>query len=206
MSFEELLRRAGVWRGGEGAAAPGIGTGHAALDALLPGGGWPRAGLTELLSEAPGIGALSLVLPALATLSREARWLVWVAPPYIPYSPALEAHGVDLDRVLIVDLPGEVRDRGREHLWAGEQALRFPDCGAALLWLGDVGDLHLRRLQLAAEAGRTWGLVFRPRRHAVQPSPAPLRLGLEPRREQLTVEVLKARGGKQGGRCTLEDL
>lgn len=203
MNFEELLRRAGVWRGREVAPASGVATGYPALDGTLPGGGWPRTGLTELLCEAPGIGALSLVLPALAALSREARWIVWVAPPYIPYSPALDACGMDLSRVLIVDLPEE-RGRGHEHLWAGEQALRFPDCGAALLWLEGVGDLHLRRLQLAAEAGRTWGVVFRSRRHARTPSPAPLRLALEPGDDRLAVQVLKARGGRQGLRCTLE--
>ena len=69
MKLDELMRRAGVWRGGEMAAAPGFSTGYQALDETLPGGGWPATGLTELLCEGPGIGALSLVLPALARLS-----------------------------------------------------------------------------------------------------------------------------------------
>jgi hypothetical protein len=120
---------------------------------------------------------------------------------------------MDLARVLIVDLSEQPNALKEQTLWAYEQALRFPDCGAALLWIGDVSDLHLRRLQLAAEAGRTWGIVFRPERFGTCPSPAPLRLGLRTcretqavteRRDALQVTVLKARGGQGGVRCRVE--
>jgi protein ImuA len=42
----------GVWRGDELGAAesPCVGSGWDALDAALPGGGWPTAALTEVLS------------------------------------------------------------------------------------------------------------------------------------------------------------
>lgn len=199
------MRRAGLWRAGELSAEAGLPTGHAALDALLPGRGWPRVGLTELLAPAVGIGALRLVLPALATLAGGGAWVVWVAPPFVPYPPALRAQGLDLARVLIVDLPA-LPAAGEDGLWVCEQALRFTACGAALMWLDDVEPLWLRRLQLAAEAGRTWGLLFRPERHARQPSAAPCRLLLEPvpaATEELRVTLLKARGGRHGAHCQL---
>ena len=103
MSLDHLLQRADLWRGGATSpAVSGIPTGFAELDALFPGGGWPRGALTEILMPREGIGALTLVLPTLARLSRENRWLAWVAPPYLPYAPALAAAGVDLSRVLLV--------------------------------------------------------------------------------------------------------
>ena len=214
MNLRELMQRAKVWRAGEIPPATGLGTGFAALDSALHGRGWPQAALTELLFSCPGIGALRLVLPAIAKLSRTGRWIIWVAPPYIPYSPALSEQGVDLTRVLIVDLPGTCGNEQEQALWAFEQALRFSDCGAALVWLDEVTDLRLRRLQLAAESGDTWGILFRPERFQTQASPAALRLKLSAgyayeenkvsEHTPLEVEILKVRGGRQGARCRVE--
>ena len=46
-----ITARHEVWRGDTLGLADGqvIGTGHAALDAQLPGGGWPVGAMTELL-------------------------------------------------------------------------------------------------------------------------------------------------------------
>lgn len=214
MNLQELMHRAGVWRAGEISPGAGLRTGFDALDILLPGGGWPRTGLTEILSAATGIGALRLLLPALARLSREGGWLIWICPPHVPYSPALRDYGVDLARMLIVELPDATGSARAQALWACEQALRFTDCAAALLWLEDATHLQLRRLQLAAEAGMTWGIVFRPARFAAQPSPAPCRLLLEPEQGERTatsavpsplkITLLKARGGRHGAQCLLD--
>ena len=62
-ALAEILQKHPVWRGGALAqAVSAIPTGFAALDAQLPGGGWPRQGLTELLADEPGIGELGLIL------------------------------------------------------------------------------------------------------------------------------------------------
>jgi protein ImuA len=215
MTLDELLQRAWVWRAGVGTppVRTGLASGYAALDGILPGGGWPRSGLTEILSSATGIGALRLVLPALAKLSREGRWIIWVAPPHVPYSPALHGHGLDLTRVLVVELPEDQASTRVQTLWAYEQALRFSDCGAALLWQDTISNLRLRRLQVAAAASSTWGLVFRPASCSAQPSPAPLRLEIEAlsalsgslaSASSLRVSLRKARGARSGLQCQLE--
>jgi hypothetical protein len=56
-------------------------TGFAALDAVLPSGGWPESALTELLLPADGIGELRLLLPTLARLTQARQDIVLVAPP-----------------------------------------------------------------------------------------------------------------------------
>ena len=110
MNLDVLFQRADIWRGGEtpSAVGAGIATGFAALDALLPGGGWPRGALTEVLA-AEGSGALSLLMPALAQLCHHDndRWIAFVAPPHLPYPQALAACGINLARILCVSLGNE---------------------------------------------------------------------------------------------------
>src|SRR6516162_9893329 len=100
-----LLEHPAIWRGRS--AAPrrsGLSTGFAALDEHLPDRGWPRAGLIEILVSRFGSGELALLMPALAALTRSAaaRWCVWVAPPLVPFAPALASCGVALDRIAVV--------------------------------------------------------------------------------------------------------
>lgn len=193
--LQELLAHPSVWRGRSRAAIPTIPTGFAALDAGLPGGGWPSHGLVEILTPQPGVGELYLLLPALAALSRLSpdRWCTWVSPPHEPYAPALQAQGVALDRMLIV--------RTHAPLWAQEQALRSGAASLALAWLPRASPRAIRRLQLAAEQGRALGVLYRSQRFASEVSPAMLRLLLEPRvsggRQGARVSLLKSRGGSR---------
>ena len=183
-----LLEHPAVWRGRSAAKLEVLPTGFAALDELLPGGGWPRSGLIEILIGRFGSGELSLLLPMLAALTRAAaaRWCVWVAPPLMPFAPALVARGMVLDRVAVVG--------GERALWSFGQVLGSGACDAALAWARQVQPRDLRRLQLAAEKGRTLGVLFRPRRAAGEPSAAVLRLGLEANATALRITFLKGRG------------
>src|SRR5258708_5515585 len=102
-SLDSLLQRSDIWRAGKaGHNVSALPTGFAELDARLAGSGWPRHALTEIEYAHDGIGELRLLLPALVSLSQQARWVAWIAPPYIPYAPALAAAGVNLARVLLV--------------------------------------------------------------------------------------------------------
>jgi hypothetical protein len=189
--LSNVLQHPHLWRGSERTrpVSNSVPSGSPELDALLPEGGWPRGALTELFIERQGIGELRLLMPALARLSRERRWLAWIAPPHVPYAPALAAHGIELSRVLVV------RPRApTDHLWALEQGLRSNGCSAVLGWPGALDDRRLRRLQLAAEAGNTVGLLFRHRRDADRPSPAALRLRLEADGDRIRLNIFKRRG------------
>ncbi|HVL35652.1 MAG TPA: translesion DNA synthesis-associated protein ImuA, partial [Burkholderiales bacterium] len=145
--LDHLLHQQRVWRGGAPATAQDtLGTGFAALDAELPGGGWPAGALTEILGRREGIGELQLVLPALAPLTWAGKRVVWLAPPHLPYAPALSAGGVDLAQLAVVRAPGR-----RDALWAAEQVLRAASCRALLAWLPDARYEELRRLAVAAQ-------------------------------------------------------
>jgi hypothetical protein len=188
--LEEILQRHPVWRGGALApAVDAIPTGFTGLDAALPGGGWPRQGLTEILADAAGIGELGLILPALAALTGAGKRTIWVAPPHVPYAPALTAAGVDLVHLLVVSASGR-----RDALWTAEQAMRSGSCHALAAWLPKPRYAELQRLAVAAEASHAIAFLCRPLAAADESSPACLRLALEPAGLALAVHIVKRRG------------
>jgi len=190
-SLEDILQRHSVWRGGapSASAAPAVPTGFAALDRELPGGGWPAGALTEILAAREGVGELQLVLPALAALTSQGQRVAWLAPPHLPYAPALAGAGVRLEHLTVVRAPGR-----RDALWAAEQVLRAGACHALLAWLPQARHAELRRLAVAAGASPGLAVLFRPPETAPEASPAVLRLALEWREGWLAARILKRRG------------
>lgn len=188
VALDGLLAARRLWRGQPAAqtAPDAIATGWTSLDAVLPGGGWPSAALSEILLPVDGVGELRLVWPALARLSAGDGIIAVVAPPYRPYAPAWQAAGLRHESLQVIDADP------RDALWAAEQCLRSGACSAVLCWPRSADDRALRRLQVAAETGRTPGFAFRAAQAAMNPSPAPLRVAIEvaPHR----VRVLKCRG------------
>jgi len=189
---QDLVRREPRLWLGSGLAAPRTeGTGFAALDRLLPGGGWPLGALTELYPSAAGIGEFALLLPLMTRLTQSGRRVALVAPPYIPYSQALAWHGVKLDRLVLLQ-----PERPADALWALEQTLASKTVALAVGWPARAVERDVRRLQLAAETGQACAVLYRPLREAAQQSPAALRLKLSPSEAGLTVDLFKSRGGR----------
>jgi cell division inhibitor SulA/protein ImuA len=193
--LENLLQNPALWRAGgtAGARRSVIPSGFAALDARLPGGGWPHPALIEVLSERPGIGELSLFLPALRHLgeSQEGPVIAWLNPPHLPYPPALAERGLAHAHLLVSKPFTSART-----LWAMEQSLRSGACAAVLAW-AEMANMHaLRRLKLAANAGTCFGLLFRSPRQRAHPSPATMRLALSADAAMLVVELVKVQGGQ----------
>jgi len=201
-SLADVLRDPRIWRGraAQEAVVATHATGHALLDAVLPGGGWPKSALSEVLIDADGIGELSLVLPTVAALTaRERGDAVLVAPPYVPNPAALARRGVTLARLHIVDATPV------DALWAAEQCLRSGACGIVLCWPQRANDRALRRLQVACETGSCVGIAFRPATAAANPSPAAVRVHLALRGDTVTASVLKCRGANPPGRPVVLD-
>src|SRR4029077_13935110 len=189
--FAALLDRPDIWRGGSlsRTGAPTLPCGFPGLDAELPGGGWPVGALTQILPAHEGIGELRLLGPALAGLSKRGLRLVWIAPPHLPYAPALAAAEIDIAKLVVVHAASP-----KETLWATEQALASNACGAVLAWPRGAKYAELRRLQIAAEGGCAPAFLFRVPEAASESSPAPLRIALGTSDGGLAVRVLKRRG------------
>jgi cell division inhibitor SulA len=144
----------------------------------------------EILCVRAGGGSFALVVPALAALSREGRWVLLINPPYLPYAPALAWQGVEVARLVVLSLP-----QPAEAAWAAEQGLRSGACRAVLIWGGAWQTAALRRLQLAAESGGALAWMFRNEGAAQGASPALLRLQVALHPAGVRVRVLKQRGG-----------
>ena len=196
--LDELLQAGRLWRGGAPAHARAKPTGFAALDARLPGGGWPLGALSEILHDRPGVGEVSIALPLIARLTRARRWIAFVAPPYTPYAPALADAGVDLSRVLVIE-PADPA----QALWSAEQLLRA-GAGAVLAWSRTSDVQVLRRLQLAAETADNVALLYRPLSASRGFSPTALRLRVWRGEDGAPqVEIVKCRGANAGARIAL---
>jgi protein ImuA len=148
-------------------------SGHAALDAHLPGGGWPVGALTEILQPQGVHSEWRLLLPALARCGQGAVLLV--GAPHLPFAPALAAQGLQPQRVLCVNASAAAA-----RLWAAEQALRCAGVDAVLAWLPQARSDQLRRLQMAASEYNKLLFVMRPAAAQDDASPAVLRLHVQP--------------------------
>ena len=231
----DLALHPAVWRASQigGGAQPTSPSGFAALDAQLPGGGWPHGVLTELLLPQPGIGELRLLAPVLGAVSAPAppdtgRCVMLFDPPASLSAWALLQCGLDSRHWLVVrsrpagqgrqgaaaapaapawrpdTAPGVPRGASRlapllpgaDLLWALEQALKSGQVGAVLAWLPlNLRADALRRLQLAAQAQAGPVFLFRDALARSRPSPAPLRLLLQPAgADALGLRLLKRRG------------
>jgi hypothetical protein len=171
------------------------------LDAMLPGEGWAVGTIVELMPHAMGIGEFRLLLPTLARMTRAEHHVALISPPYIPFAPALAQHGLALERLLVINAA-----TSEDTLWAFEQTLRCKSFGAVVAWPSAVKDREIRRLQLAAEAGRSIGFVYRPPSAALESSPAAVRLKLQASETGLSIDILKCRGTRGGFSVTVDAL
>lgn len=220
-TLDTLLKtQPAVWRGRDRYTnTASIPTGFAALDNALPAHGWSIGGVTELLVEQHGIGELSLLLPALrhvagrkssgstdnassdtagAISTDKTGWAALINPPHIPYAPAFSNAGIALDRLLIVNTGNDINT-----LWATEQILRSGLFGAVVAWVQKSSAQRQRRLQLAAEAGGSWAVVYRPLPASKEHSPVSTRICVTRQKarpkgslpQPLILDIIKLRAG-----------
>ncbi|MFO1192109.1 MAG: translesion DNA synthesis-associated protein ImuA [Rhodoferax sp.] len=180
-----------VWRADALARPAGavLATGHAPLDAQLPGGGWPVGALVEILQAHSGQNEWRLLLPALAR--SPAGPVLLVGAPHPPFGPGLAAQGLAPERLLWITAA-----QPAARMWACEQALRCAEVSAVLAWLPQARAEQLRRLHMAASEHAKLLFVMRPARARAESSPAVLRLvvSLQADSDALQLEIFKRRG------------
>lgn len=210
LPLDDARLRGRLWRGSSlgAAAAPTLPSGFAALDAELPGGGWPMQAATELLTPQPGVLEWRLLAPTLsgwwagqagpgrrshATVAPALRSLLLINPPHTPHLPGLRALGLPPETLIWVSTatPAEV-------LWAAEQAVKSRM--AVLAWLPEARPEQIRRLQVNALGSDAPAFLVRPERAGQQSSAAPLRVVVRPGDGWgLDVHLLKRRGPAHAG-------
>ena len=172
----------------------GLATGFEGLDQIL-NGGFPKSARTVITGQ-PGAGRMTLAAQALAEETRRHRPVAWVDAAGLVYPPALEAQGVELSRLLLVQGAAE------RSAYAAEQII---DTGAFQVVVVSGLDAHLdaaraRRLQTASEGARVSTLLVLEPPAAQRVQGAALKLHLTRRAHHIQVEVEKDRSGHAFGR------
>jgi hypothetical protein len=169
-------------------------SGCSALDGVLPRGGFARGSLVEWLGEESGGGASLFAVVAAREAHRAGGAVVVIDRDFGFYPPAAAAWRLDLASTIIVHPRNEADER-----WALDQALRCEHAAAVLAWPRRLDGRTFRRLQLAAEASGSVGLLVRPAAARREPSWAQVRLAATPRPAssggwQFAVRLLRVRG------------
>jgi protein ImuA len=213
-----------LWRGSSlsPAAHPTLPSGFPALDAELPGGGWPTQAAVEVLTPQAGVLEWRLLAPGLQAWwaaqqlpasaapaagraarkratpgAASLRSLLLVGPPHTPHLPGLQALGLPPAALVWVSATTPA-----QALWAAEQAIKSRV--AVLAWLPEARPEQIRRLQVCAQSSDAPTFLMRPERAAQQSSAAPLRLIVQPGEGwALQVHLLKRRGPAHEGWLTL---
>lgn len=166
-----------------------IPTGIPGLDELMPGGGWPEAGLVEIIIPDDHADAVTLVLPLLARLGEQARWLGLVAPPCMPRSRILQDTSINPLRLQQIN-----PHAGRSDMWTMEYMLQDGNYSVVLGWPSCDTELVARRLVNAALAGDSLGILFRYESFSRKASATGLRLKLEVNETGKLLYRLNSRG------------
>ncbi len=218
---DELRRQVGRWEASAPEDEITFSWGTPPLDRLLAESPLRYGMVVEWLSGLAQSGAATLSLLSAREACRPGGALVVIDRLQTFYPPAAAAWGIDLNRLIIV------RPRGtRDALWAAVQALRSPAVAAVWAPFERLDSREFRQLQLAAQAGRTLGLLLRPVHVRGQPSWADVRLeiksrvksrgsraripALDPRLltldslRRIHLYILRQRGGRPGGSIILE--
>ncbi|MBU7573626.1 MAG: translesion DNA synthesis-associated protein ImuA [Hydrogenophaga sp.] len=164
---------AALWRGDQlGAPVSAVWpSGFAALDAQLPGGGWPGHGLTEILTPHSGTLEWRLLGPALRQVCAAGQAVVVIGPPLAPHLPGLRFEGLDERQLVWVQA-----DTAAERLWSAEQLIKAQAGGAIVAWLPRARAEQIRRLQVLATGFESPVFVCRPMHALGESSAAPLRV------------------------------
>ena len=185
-----------------------VSTGIAALDELLPAGGFRPGTLVEWLAEDEGCGAGTLALMAVAETTRAGGAFV-VIDNDGEFHPVTAAElGIDPADTIIVR-----PENKNDAIWSLEQSLRCQGVAAAMGWVGRLDSHVFRRLQLAVETGGGIGFLMRPAGIRREASWADVRLLVQPsgsEKAQLAVgcvEVAKPCGASaQAGRSAIHTV
>jgi protein ImuA len=195
---------AALWRGNQlgSPVTSVVSSGFEALDAELPGAGWPCHSLTEILQTQPTVAEWRLLAPAMRQVVADGGHIVVVGPPKSPHLPGLKYAGLDERHLVWIQAEAPA-----ERLWVTEQLIKTNAAGLLVSWLTQARQEQIRRLQVCAQACDGPVFLCRPAAAEHEPSAAPLRVQLRFGLDwQLHVHLLKRKGPAHEGEVALSSV
>ncbi|MBC7941311.1 MAG: translesion DNA synthesis-associated protein ImuA [Chitinophagaceae bacterium] len=193
-----------IWRGTElgSPVAETLSSGFEALDAELPGAGWPCHSLTEILQVQASVAEWRLLAPAMRQVVAAGGHIVVVGPPRTPHLPGLRHVGLDERHLVWIQA-----DAPAQRLWVTEQLIKGNAAGLLVAWLPQARPEQIRRLQVCAHACDGPVFLCRPPIAEHEASAAPLRVRVRFGMDwELHLHLLKRKGPAHEGELTLPSV
>lgn len=156
-----------------------VSAGSAAMNRLLPEGGYPKGALVQWLGH-EGLGASYLALLAAKAACAEGGALVVIDPDRQFFPPAAASIGINMSNLIVLRSESE-----NDLFWSVDQALRCSAVGAVWGPMRTIDERWFRRFQLSAEASGCLGLFLQSAEQARLPSWAEVQWLLGPPRRPL---------------------
>ncbi len=208
----QLLRSVSLATTLAGADARVLPTGMHDIDSALPDGGLPRGAVVELAAAQGLAQSTSLALSLCASAQHEAllrggdpAWCAWLDPSRSLYAPGVAAHGVSLDRLLVVQPPLDALARIAARIVSSRvfsvvvvDTAGIP--GAVVSTPLSRWTNVVRRLAVGAQGSDTCVVLLTDQRRSRQAAlPAAMRIELaQPSAHVLSLRVAKDRRGRIG--------
>jgi len=114
--------------------------------------------ITEIITSDEEPSNLAMLLPLLATLSKDDRWFAWISPPKNLPKSILESAGIALDKVMLL-----YPDEQNSALKLAKKALSAGTCHAVISWGADLSEHEMSNLEQSARVGASHGILIRKR-------------------------------------------
>jgi len=123
------------------------------LDAVLPTQGWPKAELSEINCTSSE-SVLQLLLPTLAKLTAQKRWISLISPPADINLTLFSYYGIDTSRVLLIHPKNDVDDKATMN-----KALKNGTSGVVIFWTTELNKRYLAQWRKSVKQGRSMGVI-----------------------------------------------
>jgi len=124
-----------------------------ALESILPTQGWPKSELSEI-NCLDSESALQLLLPTLAKLNAQNRWITLISPPADINQRLFAHYGIDSSRILLIHPKNAVDDKVTMN-----KALKNGTSGIVILWSSQLNKRYLAQWRKSVKQGNSTGII-----------------------------------------------
>jgi cell division inhibitor SulA len=193
IDLEQLLDRPDIWRGDSRSLVDRtcVDSGFPDLNAALLHKGWPTQTLVEVCQK--GLHQQEWLLFS-NVLTKTEGYIVLLNPPAMPFCQRLIQAGIDLERVVVVQVTNKA-----DFLASFVELARTESCEVLLAWQPQhsLSYTELRKCLLASNENTGLCVLIRPDVAQQQASPATLRLSIEIKSADLYLQIFKQKGFSQ---------
>ena len=161
------------------------------LESVLPTQGWPEVELSEI-NCLSAESVLQLLLPTLAKLNAQNRWISLISPPGDINAKLFSHYGIDPSRVLLIHPKNDVDDKVTMN-----KALKNGTSGIVILWASQIHHRYLAQWRKSVKQGNSSGIIVNTGCASSDTSSIALSFNVETTEKSMSVSGVKIFGIQQ---------